>query len=62
MKVSFHPAKFSSHKLFNIGDIMLQFLHVISQDYVSKGYVTLQARVLQDKLSFLQFWWPWAPW
>lgn len=62
MKVSCHPAKFSSHKLFNIGDIMLQFLHVISQDYVSKGYVTLQARALQDKLSFLQVWWPWAPW
>ena len=41
---------------------MLQFLHVISQDYVSKGYVTLQARALQDKLSFLQVWWPWAPW
>ena len=41
IKVSYHPAKVGRHRHYGIEDRIILVCHVVSQDHVSKGHVTL---------------------
>ena len=41
IKVSYHPAKVSRRRHYGIEDRIILVCHVVSQDHVSKGHVTL---------------------
>ena len=50
IKVGYHPVKFRGHRHSDNGDIVVLVCHVISQDHMIKGHVTLQAEAYQNKL------------
>ena len=50
MKVTCHPTKFGGHSHCGSEDIMILVYHVILQEHVIKGRVTLWAGVHQGKM------------
>ena len=45
MKVSHHLAKFCGHVYFGSGDLLALVYHVISRDYVAKGWSGIMGRI-----------------
>ena len=54
-QVTSHSTKFGGHRQFGIGNIMVLFCHVISQDHVIKGHVTLWMRAAYGKSPSSKF-------
>ena len=62
IKVSYHPAKFGGHRHCGSENIMVLMCHVLLEDHVVKGVVTLRAGAHQGKLPYCLVWWPCPLW
>ena len=57
LTVSHHPIKFGVGKHCDSGDIIDLVCHVILQDHVVTGYMTLWIKVCHGKSTPSQVWW-----